>query len=426
MNDLIDYYQQQISATYSTHAWLKKLQEDACGKLIDLGFPTRMHEDWKYTSVDALLQERFVKGQAKPHHPSHHDLPFKLKISILSGHVHGINALQAYLPKGVLVLTLKDALLHHPDKVQPYLGAILKTEHGFHALNTAMLEDGVFIYVPKSIIMDEPIVLSHWQEGEQQASFLRHLVVMEEGSAFTLIEDYAGGEGCYFTNSVTEVHLQKQAALTHYKVQRENKRAYHIAHVAVKQKKDSQFNSHSLSFGGKTVRSDITIDLEEQGASCLMNGLYVPGEGQHMDHHTVVNHLSPHCQSTQDYKGILMGHSRAVFNGQVMVAQHAQHTVAKQQNKNLLLSTSAEIDTKPELRIFANDVVCTHGATVGQLDEDALFYLATRGIDRATACEYLIGAFTIENFRALQNDVLQVWVSAVLAEQLRGAHACHS
>jgi Fe-S cluster assembly protein SufD len=243
--------------------------------------------------------------------------------------------------------------------------------------------------------------------------------VAEKGSQASLIEDYCGEAGqCYYTNTVTEVHLAEKASLTHTKIQRESKLAYHVGHLAVKQAAHSQLDSHLFSLGGQWVRSDLTIHLDEPHASCGMNGMYVPFDGQHMDHHTLVRHQAPDCQSVQDYKGIVSGHARAVFNGRVVVAKDAQHTSAKQQNKNLLLSTNAEIDTKPQLEIFADDVVCTHGATVGQLDEEALFYLATRGIEHEEASRYLMQAFMTDNLRAIPNAKLAAWIGDLFNEQI--------
>jgi Fe-S cluster assembly protein SufD len=248
---------------------------------------------------------------------------------------------------------------------------------------------------------------------------MRNLIIAEAGSSASIIEDYQGDLNTrYFTNTITEVSLAADAKITHYKIQRESKLAYHIGHIAVKQAANSQFESHSFSIGGKLVRSDITIGLHESGAHCLMNGVYAPADMQHMDHHTVVTHEVPSCSSEQDYKGILSGQSRAVFNGQVIVVKDAQHTVAKQQNKNLLLSANAEIDTKPQLDIFADDVVCTHGATVGQLDEEALFYLAARGIGRVEANRYLVQAFASENLKKFANIELADWLSTLLNQQL--------
>ena len=212
--------------------------------------------------------------------------------------------------------------------------------------------------------------------------------------------------------------LGEKAQCVHYKIQREGKLACHIGHVAVNQLAHSEFASHSFSFGGKLVRSDLSINLLQEYAQCLMNGIYIPNEGQHVDHHTIVNHLLPNCRSKQDYKGILNGHARAVFNGKVVVAKDAQHTDASQQNKNLLLSANAEIDTKPQLEIFADDVLCSHGATVGQLDEEALFYLATRGIDKIEASRYLVHAFTEENLRLIPKQKLAAWVGNLITQQL--------
>jgi Fe-S cluster assembly protein SufD len=186
----------------------------------------------------------------------------------------------------------------------------------------------------------------------------------------------------------------------------------------VQQQANSHFDSQSLSLGGKLVRSDTRITLLGAQANSTLNGIYAPNEGQHIDHHTTVHHAVGHCTSQQDYKGILQGQSRAVFNGKVIVAKDAQKTDAKQHNKNLLLSANAEIDTKPQLEIFADDVLCSHGTTVGQLDEEALFYLATRGIDRQEASSYLIHAFADENLRLIPHKSLAEWMTALLNQQL--------
>ncbi len=419
MSDCVDFYQKQACAGISTIPWLARLQEQACQELTRVGFPTRHHEDWKYTSVDAFLKHRFIANRTPGSDHAAHKLDAPIastSFAIVNGTVTTIDMT---MPSGVVVLPISEALERMPEKIKPYLGQILKQEHAFHAMNTAMLHQGLFIYIPENVCMDKPLWLSHWQDKADQAVNLRHIVAAEPGSRVTLIEDYAGLDAtCYFTNTITEIHLAPQSTVTHYKIQRESKLAYHTGHLAVQQAAQSQFESHSISIGSQWMRSDITINLDEPNARCLMNGIYVPGEGQHMDHHTLVHHAAPDCQSAQDYKGILKGKSRAVFNGQVLVAEGAQHTEAKQQNKNLLLSSNAEIDTKPQLGIFANDVICTHGATVGQLDEDALFYLATRGIAREEACRYLMSAFMNENMRLLANEKLATWVGILLSEQL--------
>ncbi len=426
MSDITDFYQQQAESCASNITWLAAIQDNARADFQRLNFPTRKTEDWKYTSVESFLKKRFVAASAvlaPPVMSQRTDIDFPIQchtISIVNGMISDVDSLIKNLPTGVLVLPLLQALTTHADLVKPHLDKILKTEHAFHALNTAMMQCGVFIYLPKDVVLDLPILISHWQDKNQQANFVRHLIVAEENSVATVIEDYQGETAVdYFTSVITEVHLAAHASVTHYKVQRESKQATHIAHLAVNQSTKSEFNNHSFSFGGKLVRCDITFNLQERKAHCSMNGVYAPADGQHVDHHTVVKHLVADCTSAQDYKGILTGRARAVFNGKVIVAKDAQHTDAKQQNKNLLLSLDAEIDTKPQLEIFADDVVCTHGATVGQLDEDALFYLATRGIEHAEASQYLIQAFAAENLRVITDKTLLSWLSSLLNKQIK-------
>ncbi|MDP3562727.1 MAG: Fe-S cluster assembly protein SufD [Legionellaceae bacterium] len=429
MSECTDFYQQQAQRLVSATDWLASLQKDALTDFVQLGFPSRDDEDWKYTSTDSFLKQSFVQPPASEHLDKHAvavvatgrqtDAPVGMKIALVNGVVIALDSLAKSLPPGVIVQPLNQAIHEHPEKIKPYLGKILQHEHGFQALNTAMLGFGLFIYVPQNVCLAEPLLLTHWQTTADQATFLRHVIVAETGSSLCVIEDYQGeATSSYFTNTMTEVYAAPQAKVTHYKIQRESKLAYHVGHIAVKQAASSQFDSHLVSLGGQWSRSDVTIHLSESNARCLLNGIYATADGQHMDHHTLINHTVPDCFSEQDYKGILTGHSRAVFNGKVFVAQKAQRTQAKQQNKNLLLSKTAEIDTKPQLDIYADDVTCTHGATVGQLDEEALFYFATRGIDAAEASRYLIQAFAASNLQAINHSPLSSWMSGLLSHQI--------
>lgn len=420
MSEILEFYQQQVQQSLSNVPWLAQLQSQALKTLQQRGFPSRHNEEWKYTSVDALLKQPFSSNEPKASaQPNASDLPIKNQITIHNGTVLGVDELVKSLPKGVLVLPLAVAVREHADLVRPYLSHILQPEHGFHALNTALLHCGIVIYIPKDVCIEEPIVLNHIQDQPQHAVHPRHLIIAEHSSQATFIEDYRGVEDCaYFTNTISEIFVGTHAHLTHYKIQRESKKAFHLGHTAVKQSACSHFSSHSLNLGAALARGDINILLQAEQAHCLMNGIYAPTEGQHVDHHTTVHHLVPNCSSEQDYKGILKGRSKAVFNGKVIVAKDAQHTAAKQQNKNLLLSANAEINTKPQLEIFADDVVCSHGATVGQLDEEALFYLATRGIDKLEASQYLIHAFAEDNLRLIPNRELADWMSHLLTQQL--------
>lgn len=420
MNEMVVFYEQQAQKNLSSQLWLAELQKDAINLFQDKGFPNRHDEEWKYTPLDFLNKNSFatLKDASIPQ-SLQSDIPVSQKIYIANGHIIGLEELSTQLPAGVLVLPLSEALVQHSDLVKTHLGKILDSKHSVHALNTAMIQCGLFVYVPKGIVLNQPIALVHYQEEAQHAAYLRHVVVAEEGSEISLVEDYIGEEDCvYLTNTVMEVFVAPRAKVTHYTVQRESKAAYHLGHVAVKQGAHSEFAHHSLSLGGKLVRSDLSIALQEPHARCLMNGVYAPADGQHVDHHTTVHHLVPDCISDQDYKGILAGSSRAVFNGKVIVAKNAQHTAATQQNKNVLLSANSEIDTKPQLEIFADDVVCSHGATVGQLDEEALFFLATRGIDRLEASHYLIQAFAQDNLQRIPHRELADWMRDLINQQV--------
>jgi Fe-S cluster assembly protein SufD len=287
------------------------------------------------------------------------------------------------------------------------------------SINTALLALGVFIYVPAGVLVDAPLALVHVQDQNQQAVYVRHLIVCEAQSEITVVEHYQGAQECsYLTNTITEVSLGACAKMTHYKVQQEGKAAYHLGHVAAQLGSQSHFVSHSLCLGAKLARSDTAVYLKEEQAHCILNGIYAPASGQHVDHHTSVYHLVPNCVSEQDYKGMLQGRSCAVFNGKVFVAKDAQHSDAKQQNKNLLLSPQAQVNTKPQLEIFADDVLCSHGATVGQLDEEALFYLATRGIARDEASHYLIHAFAQDNLRVVADKALANWMEQLVSQHV--------
>lgn len=419
MSDTITYYGQQAQKEQSTHAWLASLQSQALKTLEEKGFPSRHDEDWKYTPVLPWLKEPFVyqRQPAVDLERVDDNRPQGQCVVLYNGTV--LNHQELALPAGVLLLPLSLALQEHAALVQSYLGQAIESTHGFHALNTAFIQAGIFLYIPEGVVIETPLLFLHWQDKAMQSIQLRHVIVAQANAQATIIEEYQGiGQEVYFTNTITEMWLAAQAEVTHYKIQRESKKAYHIGHLAVKQKAKSTFASHSLSLGAALARSDLSIYLEEGQASCLMNGIYAPGDGQHVDHHTKVHHLVPHCVSEQDYKGILQGRAKGVFNGTVYVAPDAQQTKAGQQNKNLLLSPQAEINTKPQLEIFADDVVCSHGATVGQLDEEALFYLASRGIGKAQAHQYLVHAFAKDNLRLIPHKDWADWMTDLLLQQL--------
>lgn len=416
----LDFYQNEALKIRSNQAVIGALQKQGFAQLQEMGFPQRQDEDWRYSAVTEFLEHEFqaLHVDAPLSHEAvmsnrQTDVPWGNKIVYVDGMLAGLEHLQQMLPPGVIVLPILEALHTIPEKITPYLDKILTVQHGFHAQNTAMLALGLFIYVPAHITVVEPILLVNWQTRSGQAIYLRHVVVMETAASLTLIEDYQGqSEACYYTNTITEAWVGPQAYLKHYKVQRESQAAWHVGHVAAHITAGGQVDSHVMSLGALWSRFDACFGLHEPHANCSLNGVYAPRGKQHMDHHTWVYHQAPHCSSQQDYKGIVSDAAHAVFNGQVHVAKHAQKTIARQQNKNLLLSKRAEVDTKPQLDIAADDVQCTHGATVGQLDADALFYFATRGIAAQEATQYLIQAFAAENMQAIGHAEFASWLKS--------------
>ena len=380
MSELVDFYAKQSAARVNNSPPLAELQSSALADFVRRGLPTRRDEAWKYTSTAAFAQQLFTENE-----PS-------------AGHVMPDSAL---LPE-IVVCSWAEALPQYAELILPYLDQIVAREHAFQAQNTAMLRDGLFIYIPPGVKLTQPLVIAPPATPHHTARYLRYLIITAADSAVDIIEDYTGvATDTYFTNTLTELLVAPRACVRHYKLQREGLDAFHVGHLAVRLLADSQFDSHSVSLGGRWVRSDTSIEFVAPGARCRLNGIYVTSGHQQVDHHTVVAHNVPQCVSIQDYRGILSGQSRAVFNGSVRVAKHAQHTEARQQNKNILLSAHAEIDTKPQLEIFADDVQCSHGATVGQLSDEALFYLETRGIPRTYARQLLLDAFINENLQQL-------------------------
>ena len=286
--------------------------------------------------------------------------------------------------------------------------------NGFVALNTAMLSGGAFILIPRNVEIDQPLSLLFISTGNV-ASFPRVLVIAEENSKATLVESYvSAGAGVSFANAVVEVVLRDGARFEHYKVQRESVESFHVASTHAALGTNSSYDSTAINFGAQLSRHDITVQMDHEGAECWVDGLYLVSTGQHTDTHSVIDHQQPHCTSHQLYKGILDGKSRAVFNGKVFVRHGAQKTDAMQTNKNLLLSREARVDTKPQLEILADDVKCAHGAAVGQIDEDELFYLQTRGIHGELArnlltygfAEEVIGKIKIDSIRSQLDEAV--------------------
>jgi len=304
------------------------------------------------------------------------------------------------LPDGVVVTGLADALQRVPDLVTRYLGQLaVLGHHPFVALNTAFFSDGVFIHVPRNTVVEQPLNLLCIAKPDEEpiAMFPRILLVAEESSQVTVVEQYATvGEGAYLTSPVTELNAAPNAVVDHYKLQREAVEAFHLATFEIWQDRDSNVSSHSISWGGGLVRNDVRAMLDGEGCETTLNGLYMVEGSQLIDNHMRVEHAKANCDSHELYKGILEGRSKAVFNGRIFVHKGAQKTDAKQTNRNLLASPEAICNSNPQLEIFADDVKCTHGSTVGELDETAIFYLRSRGIGEDAARSLLTYAFAAD------------------------------
>lgn len=429
-----DYYKDQFEAVKETlpgaHLpWLAQKRQAAIAFFYKNGLPSRKQEEWKYTSVKAIEDVAFKLSTARNIEDS--DQKINLAPYLFdSDQAHALvfidgifqpdlSAVHAYAD-GITVMSLAQALRERPDDLSDYLARFADAKsHGFSALNTAYIQDGIFLHCPKNTVIEPVIHLLFFASAFDTVSHIRNLIVLDENAQATVVEHYIGAnENRYFTNSMTEVITHQHAKLNHFKLQQESHQGYHIGTLEVHQKQGSAVNAHSFSFGGRLVRSDTNVYLADEHVQCQLNGLYVTKGQQHVDHHTRIDHVKPHGESHEYYKGIIDGQSHAIFNGKVYVAQDAQKTNATQQNKNLLLSKQAEIDTKPQLEIFADDVKCSHGATVGQLNDDALFYLRARGIDDETARNLLIHAFANDIIERVDVALIQGQLKRILAQYL--------
>jgi Fe-S cluster assembly protein SufD len=350
--------------------------------------------------------------------------PVAARLVFINGHYSPQFSVYSNTALGIEVGSLAAALGSGKASAEGWLHTYLARSvdyrrHAFAALNTALWEDGAYVHVPKGVAIEQPIHLVFVSAAgkEPLASFPRTLVVADRDTQATVIESYVGlndRNSVSFSNSVSEVVAAENAVLHHYKLQAETPRAFHVGTLRVVQGRSAQFRSISVAAGGALVRNDINAVLDAEGAECTLDGLYVARGSQHVDNHTSIEHARPHCSSRQLYNGILDGASTAVFNGRILVRPDAQKTDAIQKNRNLLLSPDATIDTKPELQISADDVRCTHGATIGQLDPEALFYLRSRGVGIESAREMLVHAFAGEVLERINVPAARAWTETAL------------
>jgi Fe-S cluster assembly protein SufD len=402
----------------------QRLRGSALERFAELGFPTTRLEDWRFTDVSALAGTPFrLAGPASALAPGAIDalrLEGTVELVFVNGRyspqLSRLEAMQAGVTVGDLAAAIEN------EQVLARLGKIARPEEGaFAALNTAFVQHGAFVHIARGVATRAPIhcLFVTAAAGEAIITHPRVLIVAEESSEAAVFETYGQvGDGVYCTNAITEIAVGANAGVSHHKLEIEGERAFHIARVAAHQERDSRFGSHAVSVGGALTRSDVETALAGPGASCSLDGLYLTAGTQHTDHHTTIDHREPQCSSRELYKGVLDGRSSAVFNGKVFVRPGAQKTDAGQVNKNLLLSRDATIDTKPQLEIFTDDVKCSHGATIGQLDSDALFFLRARGIDIDEARRLLIYAFANELVDRVRFEPARARLERVLASRM--------
>ena len=388
-------------------AWLRRLRDEAKERFLAAGFPSVKNEDWKYTSVAGIEERRF--GLAPPGDGGFSPsavagiLPGDAAGNVLvfaNGRYRADLSVRRPLPPGVHLGSLSDALSGGGDGLVPYFSR--SPPNAFTDLNTMLMEDGAFLHVGKGVEVSEPIHLLFLTSGGGRPVMVhpRNVIVAGEGSRVTVVERYGGisDAGC-LVNAVTDIAAGRDSAVIHYRIQEDGPDAFHIASLRARQGTGSRFAAHSVSLGARLSRSDVHAVLDGEGATCLLNGLYLGNGEQHVDHFTTIDHAKPEGSSREYYRGILDGRSRGVFRGRVIVRKDAQKTDARQANGNLLLSREAEADSRPQLEIHADDVKCTHGATVGPLDEEKVFYIRSRGIDDSSARGLLAYAFAADILR---------------------------
>jgi Fe-S cluster assembly protein SufD len=406
---------------------IHKKRKDAISSFSKLDFPSLKDEEWKYTSIAPLMKYNFIPSYEKKtvskelvksllFDEMEHSLVVFINGRYSEEHSDLLN-----LPDGVIVGSIAEEIKKNNKTLLNHFGKYADHQnHIFTALSTAYTDDGAFVFVPEGKIVEEPIhIIFITDSGDEKIlSQPRNLFVAEKKSQATIIEHYVGDENeIYFTNAVTEIVAEENAVLDHIKLQEESKKAFHIARMEVDQERNSNFSSHLISTGGDLTRNDFNARFNDEGGECTLNGLYMIDGTQLFDAHTLMDHAKPHCNSHEHYKGILDDKSRGVFNGKVIVRQDAQKTNAFQQNNNILLSNEALVNTKPQLEIFADDVKCSHGATIGQMDDDAKFYLKSRGIGEEASKGILLHAFASDVIISVKIESVRNYIEKIITEK---------
>ncbi len=408
-------------------AWLRNLREEAFARFCETGFPTTHDEDWRFTNVAAIARTAFSLPEKAPAVSEADLTPWRMEsaaaqVVFVDGHFSGKLSRIASLPKGVTVRSLKDAISRQEKVLGGQVGRYLDIRRDpFSALNTAFAEEGAFVRVGRGILLEGPIHCLFVSTAAASPRMIhpRNLLMFDQESQATVIEEYVSlGGGEVLCNSVTELVAGESSHVSHYMIEREHAGAYNVSTLRLQLARSANVSSHSLLLGGGLVRNNVHPVLAGEGAECLINGLFVGSGRQHLDNYMHVEHASPHCSSRQFYNGILDDKAHGVFHGRIVVHKDAQKTDAKQTNRNLLLSDDAQIDTKPQLEIYADDVKCTHGATIGQIEENALFYLRSRGIDEVNARRLLLLAFASECLDRMRPGAAQIHAEELIRQHL--------
>ena len=392
--------------------WLEEQRLKALSQFSEQGFPSSHEEEWRYTNVSAIEKKKFsptinkTKNLVDIEWLKLYQLQEAWSVVLVDGHFSAELSSLDDLPVDVLVMGMADALQKLPETLENYINQSVNIdENSFIAFNTAWFTDGLFVSVNAKRILEKPIQVLHVATQQDVLAATRTVIILDKMAEASIIETYVGYDNAYLSSTVTEVFVGQNAHLTLYKMQCESEKAYHFGGIYVKQDRDAHFTHHNFAFGALLARSDIHTDLDH-ASECELNGLYLGVKRQHIDSHTRINHIKPHGVSRELYKGVLDDRARGVFQGRVIVAKDAQQTDSQMNNRNLLLSDDAEADSKPQLEIYADDVKCGHGVTVGQLDEKSIFYLQSRCIDEEVARNILTFAFANEMVDRIKIKVL--------------------
>jgi Fe-S cluster assembly protein SufD len=421
---ITEYQSLDVELPGQNLSWLTQFRKDSLAQFSAQGFPSSSAEEWRYTNFSAIEKKLFIPSSSKDISGidnaalADYRLEGCYSLVLLNGQFVAELSELSNLPGNVHLCSMASALQQFPDEVAEYFGkAVTNEDHGFIHFNTAWFTDGWFLKLPENTVLDKPIQILNVVSDNGVMATTRNLIIVEQNAQVEIVESYFGLDAdTYLTEAINEVFIRQNARVNLIKLQNENDKAFHFGGAYIKQEHDAFFNHQSFSFGAQIARNEIHTDLG-QGSECHLNGLYLGAKRQVVDNHTRINHREPNAISRETYKGILNQRARGVFQGRVVVYEDAQKTDSEMNNRNLLLSDDAEADAKPQLEIYADDVKCAHGVTVGQLDEASIFYLQSRNIDPETARNMLTFAFANEMVEKISLDDLHTQVLDLLLEQ---------